>query len=206
MVLYHIDFSRSGQHLIPSLTSRSTQTMDKSQVASQKQDLPGFRQSSMDRKRPLQSLDRITSDAVRIFLLQIEAWSPSIDLVYKINATPNTILCRCAQVLPVTESKWIYLRWDGQQKEESFQRFERWETKRECSSSFRHRAGGNKEGWGSEIFFALPAGLSEHNETMWISTSWTPKRVTEDAESVQTMTLENGPSMQKGVRKRVIGY
>lgn len=164
MVLYHIDFSRSGQHLTPSLTSRSTQTMDKSQVASQKQYLPGFRQSSMDRKRPLQSLDRITSDAVRIFLLQIEAWSPSIDLVYKINATPNTILCRCAQVLPVTESKWVYLRWDGQQKEEIFQRFERWETKRECSSSFRHRAGGNKEGWGSEIFFALPAGLSEHNE------------------------------------------
>jgi hypothetical protein len=47
--------------------------MDKSQVASQKQYLPGFRQSSMDRKRPLQSLDRITPDAVRIFLLQIEA-------------------------------------------------------------------------------------------------------------------------------------
>ena len=43
-------------------------------------------------------------------------------------------------------------------------------------------------------------------ETILISTSPTLKRATEDADSDQTMMLENGPSMQRGVPKRMIGY
>ena len=204
MVLYHIDFSLSWQHVTLSLISRSTQT---SQVASQKQYLPGFCQSSMDRKRPLQSLDshhlRCSQNVLASNWILMHKYGPSIpDQCY----TKYDSVQMCAG----SSSHWKQVglpQMKRRTKGRNFSKVWRMRNQTRVQQQFQTQSERKQRRLRQWDFLCAPCWTFRTQwETMRISTSQTPKRVTEDAESVQTMTLENGPSTQRGAPKRMIGY